>query len=131
MGRPIELKHVGRDELSSQTAQTVGMVREEAISRQTAGSSEIWMGRTTVPPHTDSGPHHHGRSETCIYVVEGHPRFRYILDGEERAIDASPGDYVFVPPYVHHIEENPHDEPAVVVIARSTQDAIVENLESL
>ena len=125
------IKHVRGDSLSDQTAQTTGMVREEAISRSTAGSTAIWMGRTTVPPHTDSGPHHHGHSETCIYVVDGNPVFRYVVDGEEHAVETAPGDYVFVPPYVHHIEENPHDVPAVVVIARSTQEAIVENLEHL
>ena len=42
------------------------------------------------------------------------------------------GDYVYVPPYVPHREENPSpDEEAVVVIARSTQEAIVVNLPSL
>lgn len=131
MGRPLALTHVTAAELSSQTAQTSGMVREEALSNRTAGSTAIWMGRTTVPAHTDSGPHHHGHSETCIYVVEGNPVFRYVTDGEEHTVATSPGDYVFVPPFVHHIEENPHDQPAVVVIARSTQEAIVENLDHL
>jgi len=39
---------------------------------------------------------------------------------------------VFVPPYTPHREENNSpDEPAVVVLARSTQEAIVVNLPSL
>jgi uncharacterized RmlC-like cupin family protein len=38
---------------------------------------------------------------------------------------------VFVPPFTPHREENPTDEPAVVVIARSSQEAIVVNLPSL
>ena len=38
---------------------------------------------------------------------------------------------MFVPPWVPHREENPHPEPAVVVLARSTQDGIVVNLPSL
>lgn len=131
MSTPTGLTHVPATRLSEQTAQTSGMVREEAISHRTAGSTGIWMGRTTVPPHTSSGPHHHGDSETCIYVVSGHPVFRYVVDGREHAIEAAPGDYIFVPPFVHHIEDNPHDETAVVVIARSTQEAIVENLDHL
>jgi uncharacterized RmlC-like cupin family protein len=55
------------------------------------------------------------------------------LDGEaEVAIDARPGDYVFVPPWVPHREENPSpDTEAVVVIARSSQEAVVVNLPSL
>ena len=131
MATPTELKHVPGAELSSQTAQTEGMVREEAISARKAGSTSIWMGRTIVPPRTSSGPHHHGASETCIYVVAGRPVFRYAVDDRERTIEAEPGDYVFVPPFVHHVEENPHEEDAVVVIARSTQEAIVVNLDEL
>lgn len=51
--------------------------------------------------------------------------------GETR-LDTKPGDYIFVPPYVPHREENPDpDQEAVVVIARSTQDAIVVNLPDL
>ncbi|MBF4137943.1 hypothetical protein IM796_29020 [Streptomyces albidoflavus] len=43
-----------------------------------------------------------------------------------------PGDYIFVPPYVPHREENPDPaEEAVVVIARSTQEAIVVSLPDL
>ena len=44
----------------------------------------------------------------------------------------SPGDYIFVPPFVPHREENPDPaEEAVVVIAGSTQEAIVVNLPQL
>jgi uncharacterized RmlC-like cupin family protein len=39
---------------------------------------------------------------------------------------------VYVPPWVPHREENPDpDTEAVVVIARSTQEAIVVNLDDL
>ena len=52
--------------------------------------------------------------------------------GVETRIETSPGDYVYVPPYAPHREENPSaDEEAVVVIARSTQEAIVVNLPGL
>jgi uncharacterized RmlC-like cupin family protein len=47
-------------------------------------------------------------------------------------VRTSAGDYVYVPPHVPHIEENPSpDEVAVVVIARTTQEAIVVNLHVL
>ena len=36
-----------------------------------------------------------------------------------------------VPPWVPHREENPGSEPAVVVLARSTQAGVVVNLPSL
>jgi uncharacterized RmlC-like cupin family protein len=56
----------------------------------------------------------------------------FLEDGSETVLQTSPGDYVFVPPYTPHREENPSpDERAVVVIARSTQEGIVVNLPSL
>ena len=56
----------------------------------------------------------------------------FLHEGREERIDAEPGDYVFVPPWVPHREENRSaDTEAVVVIARSTQEAIVVNLPSL
>jgi uncharacterized RmlC-like cupin family protein len=76
--------------------------------------------------------HHHGASETGIYVVSGNPVFVF-LDGEvETRLETGPGDYVYVPPWVPHREENPDpDHEAVVVIARNTQEAIVVNLDNL
>jgi uncharacterized RmlC-like cupin family protein len=130
------LHHVAHSELSEDTTQTTGMRRREAISGKSVGSSAIWMGETIVPPATGSGNHHHGASETGIYVVSGHPEFVF-LDGEhgddeETRLRASPGDFVYVPPWVPHREENPDPEvEAVVVIARSTQEAIVVNLDDL
>jgi len=127
------LYHIGPEALSGQTAQSSGMRRVEALSGRTVGSSALWMGQTHVAPATRSANHHHGASETGIYVVSGHPEFVF-LDGSgaERRLRAGPGDYVYVPPWVPHREENPDpDTEAVVVIARSTQEAIVVNLDDL
>jgi len=90
------------------------------------------MGQTHVSPSTRSADHHHGESETGIYVVSGHPVFVF-LDGEtETRLETGPGDYVYVPPWVPHREENPDSEhEAVVVIARNTQEAIVVSLPNL
>jgi uncharacterized RmlC-like cupin family protein len=122
--------------LIGQTSQTSGMRRLEAISGKTVGAQNLWMGQTHVPAATTSGNHHHGASETAIYVVSGNPVFVFLdVDGEEPVetrIETAPGDYVFVPPYVPHREENPDaDSEAVVVIARTTQEAVVVNLEGL
>jgi uncharacterized RmlC-like cupin family protein len=126
------LHHIISEALSGDTTQTSGMRRLEAISGKTVGSQKIWMGETHVAPETNSGDHHHGEAETAIYVVSGHPSFVFAEGEREVRIDTKPGDYVFVPPYAPHREENPSaDEPAVVVIARSTQDGIVVNLPSL
>lgn len=119
---------VRRGSLSAGTAQSPGMERRAAISGETCGAQRLWMGETVVAPHTRSAAHHHGASETAIYVVAGHPVFSFVEEGEARRLTCAPGDYVYVPPFTPHREENPGDEPALVVIARSTQEAIVVNL---
>lgn len=132
------LYRVGAPDLSGQTAQTTGMTRVEAISGTTVGSSGLWMGQTHVSPSTSSANHHHGKSETGIYVVSGHPEFVFFDDSDpdvepvETRVRTGPGDYIYVPPWVPHREENPDpNEEAVVVIARNTQEAIVVNLPDL
>ncbi len=108
------------------------MLRSEAISGAACGSQALWMGETRLAPGARSANHHHGRSETGIYVVAGSPAF-VMLGGDaagEIRLETAPGDYVFVPPYVAHREENPSlEDEAVVVIARTTQEAIVVNLD--
>ena len=126
------LRQIFAGSLSEDTAQTSGMRRLEAISGKTVGAEKLWMGETHVGPGTNSGDHHHGEAETAIYVVSGAPRFVFLEDGEEVILQTKPGDYIFVPPYTPHREENPSPEDeAVVVIARSTQEGIVINLPSL
>jgi uncharacterized RmlC-like cupin family protein len=126
------LHHIPAQSLSSDTAQTAGMRRFEAISNKTVGAEKLWMGQTHVAPSTASGNHHHGEAETAIYVVSGRPRFVFADGDSEVNVDAQPGDYIFVPPFAPHREENPWaDEEAVVVIARSTQEGIVVNVSSL
>jgi uncharacterized RmlC-like cupin family protein len=126
------LHHTRADQMSEDTVQTPGMRRREGISARLGGAAKIWMGESLVAGGARSGDHHHGESETAIYVVSGHPAFVFAEDGVERRVETGPGDYVFVPPFVPHREENPNpDEPATVVLARSTQEAIVVNLTGL
>lgn len=140
--RPVDpsarsrVHHIRADELDGDTAQTGGMRRFAAISGARVGSERMWMGQTHVAPATSSADHHHGESETAIYIVSGHPEFVFLADGEgqpeEVRLRTGPGDYIFVPPFVPHREENPDpDDEAVVVIARSTQEAVVVNLPAL
>ena len=125
------LIHVRGQELRTDTGQTSGMVRREAISGKNAGSEKVWMGQTHVAPGTRSGDHHHGEAETAIYVLSGTPAFVFARGREEVRLQTEPGDYIFVPPFVPHREENPGQEEAVVIIARSSQEGIVVNLDSL
>jgi uncharacterized RmlC-like cupin family protein len=128
-GRAV--RHVPKEERRADTQQSPGMLRFEGISGRTVGSERIWLGENHVGPHIQSANHHHGESESAIFVVSGNPVFVYSENGVERRIEAGPGDYVFVPPFLPHREENPGTEEAFVVLARSTQEAIVVNVAGL
>jgi uncharacterized RmlC-like cupin family protein len=127
------LRLIRADELSANTAQTPGMRRAAAISGDLVGSTGLWMGRTVMAPGGASGDHHHGDSETGIYVVSGHPAFAFRdpATGEVTRLESKPGDFVWVPPHAPHREENPAGTEAVLVVVRSTQEAIVVSLPGL
>ena len=131
-----KVHHVRASDITSDTAQSEGMRRFAALSGQSVGTEKLWMGETHVSPGAASANHHHGEAETAIYVRSGNPDFVFHVQGvqgvQEVRISAGPGDYIFVPPYLPHREENPDpNTPAEVVIARSTQEAIVVNLPAL
>ncbi|QKW07319.1 cupin domain-containing protein [Streptomyces sp. NA04227] len=103
-----------------------------AISGGTVGSKKLWMGMVENPPLSATDNHHHGDSEAGIYVVSGHPVFVYHDGTKEVRLPAEPGDFFLVPPFVPHREENPDPhEPAVVVIARTTQEPIKVSVPEL
>jgi len=129
---PNRVRHIKASEISSDTAQSEGLRRFAALSGRSVGAEKLWMGETHASPGSASDNHHHGDSETAIYVRSGNPQFVFHDGVQEVRIATEPGDYVFIPPYLPHREENPDPSTtAEVVIARSTQDAIVINLPAL
>ncbi len=111
----------------SDTAQTPGMERRPAIDAAAVGASKIWFGTVTSEPNHKGPPHQHGEAETAAYVISGHVRVHF---GEnfEQSVEAGPGDYLFVPAHLWHIEENPYDVPSEQFLARGP-DNIVINME--
>jgi len=123
------LRIIRSGELGTNTPQTLGMTRAEAISHARVGAQKLWAGTVVVQPNAKTGPHHHGELETVIYVVRGRARFRW-GNHLEFVDEAGPGDFVYVPPYVPHQELNAHtDEPVEAVIVRSGQEPVVINLD--
>ena len=117
------------------TAQTPGMSREAGVCADLTGAQGLWMGVGHNEPGAHSGTHHHGESESGIYVLSGRMRFRW---GEhlEHVADAEAGDFIFVPPWVPHQEANASkDETLKCVIVRSQPttpgDAVIVNLPGL
>jgi uncharacterized RmlC-like cupin family protein len=123
------LRIIRSGELDSNTPQTPGMTRAEAISYAKVGAQKLWAGTVVVHPAAKTGPHHHGELETVIYIIKGRARFRW-GDRLEFVDEAGPGDFVYVPPYLPHQELNARkDWPVEAVIVRSGQQPIVVNLD--
>jgi uncharacterized RmlC-like cupin family protein len=119
---------VRSDKLDLNTPQTPGMTRAAAITHATAGANKLWAGTVMIHPNAKTGPHHHGKLESVIYVISGRARMRW---GErlEFVAEAGPGDFIYVPPFVPHQEINAsQDEPLSCVVVRNDQEPIVVNL---
>ena len=116
-------------ELDANTAQTPGMQRRAAVTTQRTGATKLWAGTVTIDARAKTGAHHHGDLESVIYVISGVARMRW---GErlEFVAEAEAGDFIYVPPYVPHLEINARDDLQLhCVLARSGQQGLVYNLD--
>ena len=121
-----QVKVVHGTQPASTTTQTRGMERRPGIDGNTAGASKIWLGHVTCTPNTMGPPHHHGEAETAAYVLKGRIRVYFGEDFKE-SVEGGPGDFIFVPAHLPHIEGNPYDDEAEAVLSRGP-DNIVINL---
>lgn len=109
------------------TGQSGGAVRVSGVSPQHTPATKIWFGRVSNMPGYRSFPHHHGEAETGGYVLKGHGRIYYGDDYAE-FIDMTEGDFVFVPPFMPHVEVNMSTTEDLVWLTARTPDNIVVNL---
>ncbi|MFQ6398101.1 cupin domain-containing protein [Nocardia sp. KC 131] len=112
------------------TAQSGGAVRVSGVSPQHTPATRIWYGKVTNEPGYRSLPHHHGEAETGGYVLTGVARI-YFGDGYSQYVDMSAGDFVFVPPFMPHIEVNMSTTAELVWLTCRTPDNIVVNLDDV
>jgi uncharacterized RmlC-like cupin family protein len=115
---------------TADTAQSAGALRIAGVSPQATPSSRIWLGKVANEPGYRSVPHHHGDAETAGYVLKGRARI-YFGENFDEHLDMEEGDFVFVPPYMPHIEANLSDDSELVWLTARTPDNIVVNLEDV
>jgi uncharacterized RmlC-like cupin family protein len=106
------------------------MARSAAISGSTVGAQQLWMGRAVAPAGKVSAVHHHGGSETAIYVLRGRVSL-FFGEGLRQRLDVQAGDFLFVPAWAIHAEGNLSGEDAEAIVTRSTPEPIAENLPEL
>jgi uncharacterized RmlC-like cupin family protein len=119
------LRLVRPAERSRATTQTPGLARETAIDARSVGARTLWVGLVRMAPGLVSGVHHHGDSESGIFVIQGQARFQF-GPGLKETFDAEAGDFVYVPPHAIHQEANRRtDAPVEMVVVRDRQENIV------
>ena len=114
-------------ELDGSTLQSGECVRRSGVSPQHTPATKIWFGRVSNEPGHRSPPHHHEECETGGYVLKGHGRIYFGEDYKE-FIDMYEGDFVFVPPYMPHVEVNMSTTEELVWLTCRTPDNLVTNL---
>jgi uncharacterized RmlC-like cupin family protein len=102
---------------------TPGLTREQAVA-----TDAMWAGFVRTDAGTVSGWHHHGEYETTIYVVSGSMRMEYGPGGAE-VLEATPGDFVYVPAGAIHREGNPSDDESTLIVVRAGTGEPVTNVD--
>ena len=123
--RANEVRLVRPGDRNLNTPQTPGLQRETAIDGKLVGARNLWMGFARMNPGVTTGPHHHGKSESGVYLLRGACRFRF-GDNLRRSINAREGDFVYIPPFAVHQEINlSSEEPAEFVVVRGSPENLV------
>lgn len=100
---------------------TPGKVREQAFA-----IDGLWSGLVHSGPGA-SGWHHHGSYATSTYVVEGSLRVEF-GPGAESAVEAGPGDFIYIPANIVHREINLGDTPSTEIITRAGTGPLTVNV---
>lgn len=115
-----------RGEEPLNTAQSGGLVLMAGIGPQHTPARRIWFGKASNAPGFRSLPHHHGEAETGSYVLSGRARV-FFGENYREYVDPSEGDFMFVPPFLPHLEVNMSTSEELWWLACRTPDNIVVN----
>jgi uncharacterized RmlC-like cupin family protein len=102
---------------------TPGMARQQAFA-----SDGMWSGVARTEPGMVTGWHHHGEYESVIYVLTGLLRLESGPGGSD-VVEATPGDFVYVPKGAVHRESNPSAEPADIIVVRAGRGESTINVD--
>lgn len=115
-------------DLKPAPGQTENARRVSGVSKENSAASRIWFGKVHTGPGEVSQAHHHGEAQTGGYVLKGRGFIRY-GEGYAKIEYLEEGDFVFVPPYMPHIEGNASTTEELIWMTTRTPDNIVVNLE--
>jgi uncharacterized RmlC-like cupin family protein len=115
---------------SGATAQSGGLSLMTGVGRKLTPATKLWFGKASNPPGFRSLPHHHGEAETGAYLLFGRARIYFGKDYQE-FVDMAEGDFMFVPPFLPHLEANMSATEELWWLACRTPENIVVNLADI
>lgn len=121
----IQVTYAGTEDTN--TTQSGDCIRVSGVSPQNTPATKIWFGEVRNAPGHRSLPHHHAECETGGRVIKGHGRIYFGEDYSEY-VDLKEGDWVFVPPFVPHVEANMSTTEELVWMTARTPENLVVNL---
>ena len=107
--RPIVRPPSRLDEVPAQ--QTPGIRRRQAFA-----GADRWVGYVETQPGEWSGWHHHGETDTYMYVLAGGLEFEFGPEREQLFV--GPGDFALMPAGVIHRERTTPGAPGEIVLMR-------------
>jgi mannose-6-phosphate isomerase-like protein (cupin superfamily) len=102
--------------------QTPGIHRRQAFAGE-----DRWVGYVETEPGEWSGWHHHGETDTYMYVLAGGLEFEF-GPARERLI-VGPGDFALMPAGVVHRERTPPGGSGEIVLVRLGPGPAVVNVD--
>ena len=114
-------------DLQAAPGQTQNARRISGVAKENTEVEGLWFGKVHTGPGEISDPHHHGEAETGGYVFQGRGFIRF-GDRYENLVILEEGDFVYVPPFVPHIEGNLSKSVELIWMTTRTPDNIVVNL---
>lgn len=129
INRNVDLFKVNRAaELAEAPGQTLNARRISGVSKENSPADALWFGQVHTGPGEISDPHHHGEAQTGGFILKGRGFIRF-GEGYEQIVYMEEGDFVFVPPFMPHIEGNASRTEELIWMTTRTPDNIVVNLE--
>jgi uncharacterized RmlC-like cupin family protein len=97
------------------------------VGAQHTPATGLWFGKAMNGPGFRSLPDQHGPAETGAYVLSGRAR---VFFGKDYAqfVDLADGDFMYVPPFIPHLEANMSTTDELWWLACRTPENIVVNL---
>ena len=120
LGRPVVRSSEQLDEVPGQ--QTPGIRRRQAFAGE-----DRWVGHVETQPGEWSGWHHHGETDTYLYVLDGGLEFEFGATRERLFVGR--GDFAHVPAGVIHRERTPPGPSGEIVLVRLGPGPAVVNVD--